>query len=332
LSVGQYVGVSGKEFIRGLALGSEVTARLIDVLGHYRSRNRFRQNGGGAIGAALTAGVLLGLDAQQLESALGLAASGACGLPSHHLEELHQLKSLNHGRAAEAGVLSALLARQGFHGPSEVLTIKDGFFDVFLGLTEAGDEVVAGLGETYLMRDIAYKRYSVAASGQAILYAFFQLIKKHNLTDEDIEQIELPVVRGSMHTSKTNRHPALHMETVLSLAAVYGELTFMHVHDHSYRENLRLKAFQERARILAVPVTTEQRLETGITVQTRNGNVLRHDLIYPSMTDQEIQQKFRNLAGLRLDSSGIADLETKLRAIETSKNIAPLVGELALDY
>jgi 2-methylcitrate dehydratase PrpD len=191
LSAGQYVGASGQELIRALALGSEVAVRLQSILGHYGTRSQFTASVGGAMGAAVGAGLLLGLDAGQMEDALGLAASGACGLSCHHLEPLHQIKSLNHGRAAEAGVLSALLAQEGCHGPKEVLTIEHGFFDAFLGLPHAGYEVVDGLGEQYLMRQIAYKRYPVGGPDQTPLYAFLHLIKQHELAAEDIEQVEV---------------------------------------------------------------------------------------------------------------------------------------------
>jgi 2-methylcitrate dehydratase PrpD len=107
------VGASGQAFIRALALSSEVAARLQSLLSHYGTRSQFVASVGGALCAAVGTGLLLGLDAGQLEHALGLAASGACGLASHHLEPLYQIKPLNHGRAAEAGVLSALLAQEG---------------------------------------------------------------------------------------------------------------------------------------------------------------------------------------------------------------------------
>ena len=223
LSAGQYVGASGQEFIRALALSSEVTARLQSILGHYGTRGQFAASVGGALGAAVGAGLLLGLDAEQMENALGLAASGACGLSSHHLEPLHQIKSLNHGRAAEAGVLSALLAQEGFHGPPEVLTCEHGFFDAFLGLPGAGHEAADGLGEQYLMRQIAYKRYPVGGPDQTPLYAFLHLITSHELAAEDIEQIEVSVSRSAFHTVMTNQHPSVHLETILALAAVYGE-------------------------------------------------------------------------------------------------------------
>jgi 2-methylcitrate dehydratase PrpD len=335
LSVGQYMGASGQEFIRALALSSEVAARLQSLLGHYGTRSQFTASVGGALGAAAGAGLLLGLNAEQMEHALGLAASGACGLSSHHLEPLHQIKSLNHGRAAEAGVLSALLAQEGCHGPKEVLTIEHGFFDAFLGLPGVGHEVVDGLGEQYLMRQIAYKRYPVGGPDQTPLYAFLHLIKTHELAAEDIEQIEVSVSRGAFHTVTTNHHPSVHLETILALAAVYGEITFRHIHDPGYRDDSRVKAFQDRARLFILPrpgpASMGQRLDMGLTVRTRSGAVLRQELRYPLMTAAEIEQKFRDLVGLRLESRRVADLDRKLKAIESVGNVAPLIRELELE-
>jgi hypothetical protein len=126
------------------------------------------------------------------------------------------------------------------------------------------------------------------------------------------------------------------METILSLAAVYGEITFSHIHDPRYREDPRYKAFREKTRIFIIPrpgpATSGQRLEVGITVRTRNGETLRQDLRYPLMSAAEIQQKFRYLAGLRLDGNRVADLERKLMGIETQQDVASLVRELELPY
>ncbi len=336
LTAGQYVGASGKEFIRALTLGSEVAARFQSVLGHYGTRNQFVASVGGAMGAAVSAGLLLNLDTTQMENALGLAASGACGLSSHHLDETHQIKSLNHGRAAEAGVLSALLAQQGYQGPKEIMTIENGFFDAFLGLPGAGHDVVQGLGENYLMREVAYKRYPVGGPDQTPLYAFLQLVKTHELTADDIEQIEVSVSRSAFHTVKTNHHPSVHMETILTLAAVYGDITFQHIHDPKYWEDPRYKAFQERARIFIIPrpgpATMGGRLEMGLRVRTRGGEVLQQDLRYPLMSEEEIQEKFRKLVGLRLDNEKVAELERKLKAVESMDTVAPLISEMEVAY
>jgi len=133
-----------------------------------------------------------------------------------------------------------------------------------------------------------------------------------------------------------DKHPSVHMETVLCLAAVHGELTFSHVHDPRYLEDHRVKAFRERARIFIIPRpgpgTRGQRMETNVTVRTRNGKTLRQELRFPLMSETEIQQKFRDLAGLRLDSRQIENLESRLKAIETERNVAPLIKELEIPY
>lgn len=335
LSMAQHVGASGVEFMRALTLGSEVAARFQSVLGRYGTRSQFAGSVGGTMGATVSCGLLLGLGTDEMENALGLAASGACGLSSHHLDETHQIKSLNHGRAAEAAVVSALLAHQGFHGPREIMTIENGFFDAFLGLPSAGNEVIKGLGEEYLMREVAYKRYPVGGPDQTPLYAFLNLIRTNELTAEDIDQVEVSISQSAFHTVKTNRHPSVHMETILTLAAVFGEITFDHIHDPSYLQDPRCKAFQQRARIMIIPRaglgTQGERLEMGMTVRTCSGEVLRQDLRYPLMTKDEIQEKFRTLVGLRVSADRVVDLEQKLLAVEEEENVASLFQQLEIE-
>ena len=336
LTIGQHLGVSGKELVRAIAIGTEIQGRCTSVIAKYDTRREVVAALGHTLGASVNAGLLLGLNAEQMEHGLGLAAAGACGLYSHHAEPLHQIKSLEVGRAVEQGILSAMLAREGYHGPKEPLIIENGFFDTFLRVPSAGHEVLDGLGENYVMRTVAYKRYSVGGPDQAPLHAFIKLIKAHKLNADDIAEIEVSINRGSDHTITDNKHPSVHMETILSMAAVYGEITFAHVHEPRYWEDPRVQAFPEKARILIVPrpkpATRSDRLDTVFTVRTRDGKQLREQFRYPLMTDAEIEQKFRNLAGLRLDSQKVADLDKKLKNIETEKNVASLIRELEIPY
>ena len=394
LTVGQYVNATGQELVRALALGAEVAARLQSIMFQFDSRDLFYASNSGALGAAVNAGLLLGLGPEQMEHALSLAASGACGLTSHHLEDQHQTKSLDRGRASAAGVLSALLASQGFQGPAEVLTAENGFFDAFLGVPQAGHQIVNDLGKTYLMRQVAYKRYPVGAPNQTPLYALLKMIQENHLAAEDIQQIEVSLSRGAFHVVTTNQHSSVHMETILSLevwpeshwpgfalrqsdvfqsytaqlymyyveipaissivdvmkttvwgesgfparllAAVYGEITFDHIYDDTYRAEPRYQAFRQRVPIIIVPregaETRGERLNSGITIRTIRGKVFRQELRYPPMNEGELKQKFRNLAGRRLEASQVLDLERQLLSIDTVPEVAPLVRQLELPY
>ena len=70
----------------------------------------------------------------------------------------------------------------------------------------------------------------------------------------------------------------------------------------------------------------------GLTIRTSHGEVLHRELRYPLMSEEEIQQKFRSLVSLRLDSDQVADLEKKIKSVEMVENVAPLIAELGLDY
>src|SRR5690606_25433045 len=144
LTVAEYVGASGKDLVRALALGAEVTARMHSTVNNYgESRPELYYSFGAMLGAAVTARTLLGLNADQMEHAVGTAAFGAAPLASLHREELHQTKALTYsGRPARTGVESAILAQHGFHAPREILTEQHGFFDAFVGNRDLGNTAV----------------------------------------------------------------------------------------------------------------------------------------------------------------------------------------------
>jgi hypothetical protein len=85
---------------------------------------------GAAIGASVTAGLLLGLTQPQLRSALGICATQAAGLVA---AEVTPAFALQVGKAAFNGVEAALLARSGFTAPDDPLDGRRGLFALFSG-------------------------------------------------------------------------------------------------------------------------------------------------------------------------------------------------------
>ena len=336
LTAGQYTKASGKDFARAFVLGAEVAARMQSGINQNdEDRPEFYYSAGAALGAAVTTGLLLGLDADKMEHALGAAAMSCAPLMSLHQEPLHQAKSLAFsGRTARAGVESALLAQHGFHGPREILTTENGFFHAFTGKREVGHETVADLGKKYVMKDLLYKRYAAGGPNLAPLYAFFQLMKQHQFTPDDIEYIEVTGARSNS-AGITNQNLQINTVAVLSIAACYGEYTFKNAHDPSYRTDPRYLAFQKRTKVTVVPLTGKgstdraHRLDAGMTVRTRKGE-FSQKVSYPLMTQEEIEQKFRTLVGLRLDQARTTELERKLKGLESLDNVATLVSDLEL--
>ena len=156
LALAELTRVSGRDLLLALVLGHEVECRVGIAMSpsHYQ-RGWHITSTCGVFGAAVGAGKLLGLSAQQMIFALGAAATqsgGLCeclGTPA---------KSVSVGNAARNGLLSALLAAKNFDGPAEPLTGVQGYYHALNEMPDLSS-LTQNLGETWEILGTAYKPY-----------------------------------------------------------------------------------------------------------------------------------------------------------------------------
>lgn len=111
LAVAEAEGASLLDALAAALVGSEAAVRVGQWLGRDHYQIGFHQTAtAGAFGATLASARLMRLNAGQVVTALGLAASRAAGLKAQFGT---MAKPLNAGLAAEAGVESSLWARAG---------------------------------------------------------------------------------------------------------------------------------------------------------------------------------------------------------------------------
>lgn len=159
LAVAQWQRRDGRAFLTAVLAGCEAMSRI------SRATNNALRNRGfhttptcGVFGAAVSAGLLLGLDRDQLTSALGLAGAQASGLMEMYGPSMQ--KRFNPGPAARNGVTAAILAQKGFTGADTILEGERGFGNAFAGGLDA-DALLDGLG-TDIPVLIEHKPYSAA--------------------------------------------------------------------------------------------------------------------------------------------------------------------------
>src|SRR6202035_4170632 len=112
--------IAGRDIAAALTVGYEVGLRIGNAATTSLFLNGFHPQGtSGAFVAAATAGRLLQLDAEAMQNALGIAGSMGAGLMA--AQEGAMVKRLHAGRAAQGGVLGALLAKKGFTGILDVI-------------------------------------------------------------------------------------------------------------------------------------------------------------------------------------------------------------------
>ncbi|HEY7930493.1 MAG TPA: MmgE/PrpD family protein, partial [Steroidobacteraceae bacterium] len=143
LALSQHRRVSGAQFLNALLIGVETECRIGNAVypSHYELGWHITGTCG-VFGAAAACGRLLDLSQQQMVWALGLAASQPVGLK---IQFGTDTKSYHPGRAAQGGLLAALLAQQGFTAAAASLEGRDGWGQA---LSRAHDwsQITAGLG------------------------------------------------------------------------------------------------------------------------------------------------------------------------------------------
>ena len=157
LAVADTLGaVDGKQFGRAVALGLDVSCRI--ALASTVDRGWHRTACIGVFGAAVTAGLLLGLNAEQMRHALGIAYSQAAGNRQCILDGA-LTKRLQAGQAASAGVFSAVLARKDFTGAHNIFAGRYGFLELYQPNGADPDLLLRDLGREFRGDGLSFKPY-----------------------------------------------------------------------------------------------------------------------------------------------------------------------------
>lgn len=156
LAVEPSVDVTGEQVLTAFALGIEAQLRIGSAMspGHYDTGWHITGTCG-VLGSAVTAGLLLGFNADQMEQVLGVAASMSVGVREAFGT---MTKPYHPGRAAANGVIAARLVAAGGTGPTDVLEREHGFYDA-LALGIDWGRVVDGLGEHWELHDNTFKPF-----------------------------------------------------------------------------------------------------------------------------------------------------------------------------
>lgn len=205
LAAAQAAGADGQAVIAAIAAGLEVCVR-IGMAGYdpHARNSTFFEHGQhatsicGALGGAVSAGLLLGLDAAGVTHAIGVAASMASGLIEANRTG-GTVKRMHCGWAAHAAVCAAQLVHHGFTGPATVLEGRFGFFQAWLRGHFDPAAITEGLGSDWSVPGIFFKPYPANHFTHAAIDAAIQL-RARGITPADVESATLGVAAPTVRT------------------------------------------------------------------------------------------------------------------------------------
>ena len=186
----EQLGCSGEELLLAVVCGYEAMARVGKALGvsSHRKQGWHATATAGTFGAAAACGKLLGLDEEEMTSALGLAGSQSFGVWAF-LGDGTNSKSLNPARAAVSGCEAALLAKAGMTGPEHILTAPDG--GLLTAMTREGDAAQAAkdLGTAWEILQMDNRPYPCARSTHGAVDGALALRREHRLSPGEIDWV-----------------------------------------------------------------------------------------------------------------------------------------------
>ena len=191
LAAAQMNKSSGQELITACVVGYEVQIRLGLAGGasaHYKKG--FHPSATcGIFGAAAAAGFLMGLTKEQYISAFGIALSQSAG-SMQFLTDGAWTKRSHVGQAAQNGLSCAIMAGEGFKGPSKAFEGQWGYLHSY---ASGGNikKAIDGLGEKFETLNLGVKPYPSCRYSHAAIDGLIELKKELNFSSEDLDDVDI---------------------------------------------------------------------------------------------------------------------------------------------
>ena len=330
LAYAEYAPVSGRDFLNALILGVETECRLGNAVYPEHYAQGWHITGTcGVFGAAAAMGKLLGLDEQRMAYALGMAATQQTGLK---IMFGSMTKSFHPGRAAENGMLAALLAAKRFTSSEEAIEGKDGWGGA-VSPKRNWSEVTDDWGTRYEAALNTYKPFACGIVTHPAIDATIQLRNERALTADQIDSIKLdvhPLVlsltgKTEPKTGLEGKFSIYHAVAVSLVEGKAGPRQFSDVAVH----DTAVSALRQR--VTAAADSTLKEDQARVTITLKGGQTYARAVEHAigsavnPMTDAALEAKFMDL------SDGILPADRARRVIGLCWGVEQLqnVGELA---
>ena len=330
LALAEARGSSGRDVIKAFVLGVEIECRIGNAVspGHY-ARGWHITSTCGVFGAAAACARLLGLPADGIANAIGIAASQSAGI----VENLASAaKNVSVGNAARNGLFAALLAEQGY--AASPLAIEGP-----LGWAQAmGDEpdlerMLGDLGRSWEIAKNTYKPYPAGIVFHAVIDACVRLRARlsgriDTIAAVTVQGSALLLARGDRAVrnecdARVSIHHCAACALLLGTAGVaeFSEATVVRPDIVALRQKVRAEldaSLPDGAARVDIQLLSGEKL--GETVMAARGSLA------DPLSDADIEAKLR--AGLRLggaDWDGEAVIDAVWR-LDTLADISVLMS------
>jgi 2-methylcitrate dehydratase PrpD len=333
--------VSGRDLITAVVLGYDLGRRVLEGFGGYKPHNEagWHSTGTcGTFGAAVATASILRLDARPIASAIGLAGSFSSGLWAF-IHDGAMAKRVHAGRAAEGGLLAALLAARGITGPAHVFDDAwGGFFRTFAAATTDPDALTRDLGAAWRISRAAIKPYASCRDTHAAVDAVGRVLERRKLQASDVAAIRVRAnafLAGMVGGRIVDTLPAAQMSLPYAVAArtVFGSAG-LSAYAAPRRNDPALRAMLDRV-FIDIDETVAASDRSSVTFELSDGTRLEEATCAPlgspenPLDDARLIAKFEELATSVMDAKAahrLAEFTLALDAVPDARALLDLLS------
>ena len=330
LAVSEWKEMTGKDLLTGYLVGLKAGSVIASCGGmeHY-IRGWHGTGTYGHFASAAGCARLLGLDEGQTVFALGLAGTQASGLK---ISFGTMCKPYHAGKASQGGLISALLAADGFTSAPDIIEGKSGFIDVFSG--KYNEDALAGLNGKWEVEDLVQKYHSSCHATHSPIEGALAIVKDEGLALDDIKAINIkvsPLAVGAAGKPepKTGLEGKFSISYCVANALLRGDTGTKAFTDTKVNDPVVVELMKK----ITLESTDELKaLEAVTRIETTSGKVFTASMDVMSDIPEletkkvKIRDKFIDLSSPAIGESRAEELADAIMTLETLDNVRNLLA------
>ncbi len=349
LAMAEYVGgLSGREFITAVALGTDFICRCGLATRPGESKLPYGWHLTtlyGYMTAAFVAARVMGMDDYAMTNSVGIAYHQSSGNGQPVKDGAHT-KRLGPGMAVRGGIASAMMAKRGITGAHNCLEGKAGLYKVYHMGAYSRERLLDELGTRFEGINVSIKPYPCCRGVHAFCDAGLALAAKYDIRPDDVESILINCGEGTygllgspLEVKATPRNP---VDSQFSI--VWGVATAL------ARHRVTLDDFTPEAikspDILAFTAKTDVQIDhefdrgdvgiepARVRVTMKDGGVFTEQVDFPTgapshpLSFSDVERKYRSLlehAGQPISASNADALVENVARLEELQDVQDLV-------
>lgn len=332
IALAERLDACGRDLLVAFVAGYETACRVGTLVSPSHYAMGFHATAtAGTFGAAAGCGRLLGLDADQMARAFGIAGTMAAGLKSQFGTDC---KPFHAGRATEAGLMAANMAQRGFSSRDDILDCAQGFAATHATDFRAEKAVGDAPGGGFHVRNNLFKYHAACYLTHAGIECGQKLRTEHGISPDDISSVVFRVDSGADKVCNIPE-PSTGLETKFSLRmtaafALAGvDTAGMTSYDADNAADPALCSLRDRIEVELVDGKPQTWSEFLLTMTDGRTISVEHDSGVPAADVAEqgarIEHKFRMLAEPVIGDNRAGALRAAVMDIENQPSIADLM-------